>query len=631
MATFGQGMALQPAKSQLEAAPTPAAAMGVYRAVERWVREWRVPGELPAELVAEPGLGGVHVQLRLDGELIGRGQGFPAPGAAGGEAVLTAMREALAAAEGRLQLPNDAMRDDALRVQAARIMISLEFAGPLIAIEPRTWGEAELTLSPGLEGVAVAIRGEGGRAGKLAAAFPSLLIATNTLPHRALSGLCAQVIGEGGAAAALDEPQQIRARHGIAMYRFRSTHLAQCRLGAEPIFLYRGARLIDQSEITAAELRRMAGAMAAHLASKVEHEPEGAPLNPVSGVAGTRSSETVALAMLAIGQYGALGPQILSPQDLKHATAAWRGLGERLTALDSGEELSETAVFLLVPVVRAAAALPLPLRKPDCFIDAYQEPVKHLMFREWPDGDLFAGVPSSVRAVCAFAYATWPSAWRIDAEEHRKVRTPIEVEAAIRGWVGKIPQAEFVAHMPWLGWAEIELARRRAGAGGKHVDIPSAVALREMREQVWEHQIGAMDVDEDSMDMAGGIVFTKGTSPLPTWQCTRPLAFIATMLADNRLTEPKERAIELARLLQSLRFVRQLQADESIGWMAANPEKAIGGVRAAPWDQSMPPDATSMALLTVVEALRSLEVLANPAVVAPAGAQPAVDVPAANP
>jgi hypothetical protein len=148
-----------------------------------------------------------------------------------------------------------------------------------------------------------------------------------------------------------------------------------------------------------------------------------------------------------------------------------------------------------------------------------------------------------------------------------------------------------------------------------------------MRQQVWEHQVGAVDIDEDSLDLAGGIVFTKGASPLPTWQCTRPLAFIATMLADARLTEPKERNQELGRLLHALRFIRQLQVDESVGWMAPKPGQAVGGVRAAPWDHSMPPDATSMALLVVVETLKSLEALSKAAKPAAEPAAPAGMVP----
>ncbi|MFN7440371.1 MAG: hypothetical protein ACK5TV_09295, partial [Phycisphaerales bacterium] len=109
--------------------------------------------------------------------------------------------------------------------------------------------------------------------------------------------------------------------------------------------------------------------------------------------------------------------------------------------------------------------------------------------------------------------------------------------------------------------------------------------------------------------LVGGIVFTKSRNPLPTWQAARPIAFIATMLGDPRLTAPDERSRELVRLLTSLRFLRQLQADDSTAWMQALPGSARGGIRSAPWDQRMPVDATAITLMAITESIRSLDAL----------------------
>ena len=153
----------------------------------------------------------------------------------------------------------------------------------------------------------------------------------------------------------------------------------------------------------------------------------------------------------------------------------------------------------------------------------------------------------------------------------------------------------------------------------KPKDIPSAIALRRMRDQCWSHQLSITDAGEDAIDMAGGIVFTSGlgdgksgANPYPTWQCVRPLAFIATMLRDPRLTEPKERSREIVNLMQAMRFLRQLQVDEASAWMYPDPKLAIGGIRASTWDNSLPVDATSMTLLCVVEMIKSLDELAKP-------------------
>ena len=186
--------------------------------------------------------------------------------------------------------------------------------------------------------------------------------------------------------------------------------------------------------------------------------------------------------------------------------------------------------------------------------------------------------------------------------------------------------------LPWLGWAEIRLdhyeryiktdwrsfppqAWREMDRYVKPNDIPTALALRQMRSDCWKHQLSITDTTEDTLDMAGGIVFTKGLTdgragnPYPTWQCVRPLAFIATMLRDPRLTEPQERPEQIVRLMQAARFLRQLQVDEASAWMYPDPTLAIGGIRASTWDNSLPVDATSMTLLFVVELIKSLDEL----------------------
>ncbi len=94
---------------------------------------------------------------------------------------------------------------------------------------------------------------------------------------------------------------------------------------------------------------------------------------------------------------------------------------------------------------------------------------------------------------------------------------------------------------------------------------------------------------------------------MPTWQSARPLAFVATMLGDPRLTDSGEVVKEQARLLPSLRFLKQLDADGAAGQMFLTPDRARGGIRAAVWDQRQPADATSLTLLTVCEALRALD------------------------
>jgi hypothetical protein len=81
------------------------------------------------------------------------------------------------------------------------------------------------------------------------------------------------------------------------------------------------------------------------------------------------------------------------------------------------------------------------------------------------------------------------------------------------------------------------------------------------------------------------------------------------MLGDQRLTEDAEVPQETMRLLESLRFLRQLTADEAECHMYKDPAKALGGVRNSLFDQRMPPEATAMTLLAVCETIKSLEAI----------------------
>jgi hypothetical protein len=128
-----------------------------------------------------------------------------------------------------------------------------------------------------------------------------------------------------------------------------------------------------------------------------------------------------------------------------------------------------------------------------------------------------------------------------------------------------------------------------------------------MRAELWKHQLPTGS--ELAEDLSGGVLFTTGHQPIPTWQAARPLAFVATMLGDPATTQPEEVPAELVRLLKSLRFLRQLTAEAAEAHMYKDPPRAIGGVRASLFDQRMPPEATAMTLLAVCETIKSLQAI----------------------
>lgn len=625
-----------------DAPPSPDASMRAYRAVESWISAWKVPSAGDPSRVQVAGIASC-VTLRFGGDVVARGiatsERMLGPGAGDTDVIARATARAIAQAAVRLPGPRDALREQTLKQLSKELAISFEVAGPLTPIEPDKWEEVDRTLAPGLDGVAVRVSNPEASSDAEADAqpvtdmvFPSLMLATNVTPARALAAAVSRVIGEGGAAAALDDPKAIRAARGLRMYRFRVAHIAQGGAGKEPVLLYRGQRLIASNQALGAEaLREMIESMGGHLLACVR-TPGGGGTEPV------RRGASIAKTLLPWtgklqGEDRGRGSALLAALALTRASrlagssqreAMLRTANELLDALsvdESGKPIppafaSPGDAALVFLALNELAALPdktLPDSAPSHARPAIDRSVvlnaAWSVLRSCFDGaGLATRVEPASRALVLAAVARGggfvPTPEAQQASEEPLRASDIEREIAN---VISASGDTLSGQMPWLGWAATGLARPGA-------DISSAIALRHMRELVWKNQLQLADAGNDRLDMVGGVVFTRSPSeskaaPYPNWHGVRPLAFIATMLRHPSLTEPSERAREITRVLEAIRQIRQLQGDEASAWMFSNPTLAIGGVRSSVWDQTMPTDATSLALLCVVEAVASLEKL----------------------
>lgn len=570
--------------------------MIAYRELDEWVRKWSIPE--PDQLAPTlPKSHAVCVTLRFAGKVIGRGQAIADPSIAilGGNALIlrTAAVDAMQQAGQRLPInPNNPERSvsEQFRLFAQEITVSLELAGPLTPMEHETWALAELGLLPGLDGVCLTTPSSTVHPiSERYAVFPSQMLLTNTLPHRALGGLIATTLGEGGAAAALDEPKVIRDRHGLRFSSFRCVHLAQPAPGREPVFLFRGQRLVPP--LSHADLRLMADNLAAHL---IKRAPSAPPeqCDPLQ----------TALAAYALTRYASLGPDArhtLAARDAierlkekfgavsghdsdnqRHTLLTAQALAQR-TFAQRGDIAATQGIHALPStlVSERASAMPAPLRS--LYLHAYigaisAPPVK-------PTADQLGTVSNLL-------LTTWTS----------------------------VPAEQRVSLLPWFVWAADELKQVDPGS-----TLEFATPLRELRTLVWKHQLSLSDTGPDAQDCIGGVLLTKGITQgqgaaLPTWQCVRPIAALATMLRQRPVTDLNERPLELARLMSAMRFFRQLQVDETSVWLYTDFSKGdvggLGGVRASSWDSSQPIDATSLTLLATVELLHSLNDLATPTV-----------------
>ncbi len=554
--------------------------MEAFHAVEGWVRAWSVPTVVQK---IDPAVAtGACVTLRLSGEVLGRG----AVASPDGDSLWQAARQAWLEADAALPVARESpTRAAQIKDLAQRFTIDLQVGGQMTPLLGDTEAAGASAISPGVLGVAARI-GE-----RTEALFPGTMLATGATPAEGLRIVVARLglppLGLG----------ELRRSRSVSVYRFPVRHLAQADARVAPVFLFRGGRIVPLSETTGPGLRRFAESVAEHLQSHrwPGDEPHGMtgdylPLKDTyDPLVGQPLGQ--ALAAFSLARYSQT-PGV-SPASASRAT---RFAADVLGTLSRvGPEESDplgtptTAAICLI----AARELELirdadrPNAVPAEFLETARERVRGCIDS---NGEWTSLAPSEGRGLIALA---------LTVEATRPGATAKELAAAancVRALFRQTDRATLVAEQPWLGWAELAVAQN---------EIPAAAALRELRATVWTFQVDERDAGADSADLAGGILFTRGRTPLPTWQSLRPLAFLATALGDRRLTDDAELPGETASLQRSLRFVLQLGIDDSLMHMFRDADRALGGVRPAVWDERASVEASALALLTVCETLRS--------------------------
>ncbi len=598
--------AAQPEPDSL-APPNPSEAMRAYRLVHDWVRSLDVPDTTPT---GQPMIPGACVVLRSAGGIVGRGAVF----ADDNSALRAAAKGAIEEARARLRLPNDALAAELALAAAAEWSISLELAGPLIPIKPVTFSDCDLELQHGLDGVAARV---GGIGGTLSANFPGLMLALGMPPSDALAAAISTAAGKPNIALKMDpkgQPGHIAEEHRAMYYRFRTTHLAQTVPGAEPVFLFRGGRVVDVREITIPMLRRFAFDLAERLAGR--RGADGAATNPLTepyyswrGRSVTSADEVLdeMLRHFALLHFTALRGEPAEPEraaELRAAAAADAAAYVEQVFASTMDEGAKPLSSVHAAAMAVLAGADMAAAESGVVWKALRA---HAAWNEALEGsfDAEAGWRSKIseaqRAFIVYGLACMVSEPGLTPEERE--RRQARAESALRTVYRATKDGLLVSHMPWLGWAELRLASGKSA-------VPAAAALRDMRDLVWKHQLTMEDVGTDGPDLAGGIVFTTGANPLPTWQSARPIAFLARIMGDARLTDKPEQLREVSRMTSALRFLRQLAVDDAAAYAAADPRTAMWGVRASVWDQRQTPEATALTLIAVCDALRSMDRIA---------------------
>lgn len=578
--------------------PTSAETFQVYQTLESWLRTNSIPERTsPREQRAiDPrNCTGAAVVLRLSGTVIGRAEVI----SENRTAVWEAATEAWKAAYPRLidGIPNDALYEDRLRDRLARMTIDLQLSGSLVPLTAETYSGAAILVNPGRQGVAARV-GE-----RFSAVFPSAILTFQSTaeasfdPSERALRIAVTRLGLLPVDLAV-----IRRSDPVTLYRFDVVHLAQIKPGLPPSFLVRGGRLVSDAAVNTANLKQAADSAAEYL---IQLEwPGEEPLGMLGDyrasanrfdpyISGPREQ---AMAAFALARYGASGST--APARSAHASSFAAHVLDELTRV-VGEEVdprmdpAALASWVMAwAQIESMGAVIEPLKR-DHLARYASGAVEHLLGEQATQSLERLG-PGAL-ALRAYALARASDALEGDFAERARDLARSEVRRLFR----EVPAAQLISAMPWLGWAEIHLASNAER-------IPSDIALRELRETVWDFQVDAISAGVEDADFVGGIVFARGSTQLPTWQSLRAVALMTSMLGDERLTDQDELFRQITPLIRSLRFLMQLSVSDAEGHMYPAPSRAIGGLRLSTWDQTVSVDATSLGLLVLVEMLDAL-------------------------
>ncbi len=568
------------------AQPTISAKQGLqaFGQVDQWVRQWdsSVSDSQPHKYTV------AIVTLRLEGRILARGQAISQDPS--DQLLQVATRSAIAKAKAKLVDTNDALFDEQHADLISRITITIQIADQLIPISRSELDLPGFGYTPGTLGVAVA------RGDELAVAGPeSILILNTDMTQRAIA--LANSLGDQAAGALLTATQLTE--RGFQFYRFEPMVLSQTAPTEGASFLDRGGRVIEDAQVSPANLKVLASKIAKHIASRQW------PGNESYGMMGTLDPITrrcesnfaspfdQALTALALLRYST----VASGSNAQAAQTLGKHLLDELSQIEPTEtapwenpiSASMTIIALsqleLIDIIADESLAKMRTMCLDTLDQSYS-----------PSAGFSASLPKTSHGLIAYAFV---SSSKIDHQD----RTPTAI-AAIDQVFEDTPVQGLVAQMPFLGWAALEQGADMQADGW----MGQLIAMRTI---VWEHQLNANDLSWSDRDLRGGIVFTSLSTPLPSWLGTKPVAIIATMLSDPNLTAGTlvngQLPAEIGNLINSLRFIHQLSATKEVSHLFVSPETAVGGIRRALWDQHMPIEADAMALLAITESIRAFD------------------------
>tara|TARA_R110002096_G_scaffold344921_2_gene537859 strand:- start:108321 stop:110138 length:1818 start_codon:yes stop_codon:yes gene_type:complete len=557
-------------------------AMDVYRTIDSWVRQWEVEDE---QITGEstPAFACVSVTLRLDGRVIGRGQIVnPDPNS---ESVALATRVAIAQARSWVRTKVDEEpTQDFWESMASRVTLSVELLDRIVPMSDTELGLPAMGLSPGVQALVMHL---GERAEVMT---PDEMISLGMGIEQAAYSMATTLSSDG--AMALASVKELIDR-GYSFSRGEPIWIAQSAADQGGVFLDRGSRMIEESSVGTNSVRAMSERIAGYLLAQRWPGAERYGIVGTREIVSGRANPEVALpyeqAMVATAllRFSEQGKNPIHTRSRDEAIRILQDLG----AVQPGEPEPWIGIHASASLIALSYLNQEQIKSDEDLSRLNERCAKALESLYTPIDGFPDSVPTGARGLVA---------WSLVRSGNKYA------SSAVRAVFRDTPQGELVSQMPFLGWAELELA-------GKASEVPAATALNQMRSRMWDHQLVSSDLDWKDRDYLGAVVFTKGTSGLPTSRNLRPIAMICTMLGDPRLTPGTIAdmgiASEIGHSAAAMRFVDQLVMSDASGFLSRSPDRTIGGIRSSLSEWEVSPASSAIALLAAIEFDRSIKAI----------------------
>lgn len=606
--------------------------MACFLAARAWLDDGRVPApDAPATGAAtgaraHPQTPCVGVVLRLTGRVVGLGRACDEAGSA----LPRAVQQAIGAA--RQDAAVRALGEGGLR----HLTLELEAGGEPQVLVGGTFEAALAPLQPAMQGLML-------RHGERSAYLP----AGHVLARGMAAPLSRTVL------ALVTELQipprdlpELRGAASTALYGVPAQRMVQRSPGALPVIVGRLAPVLTAEPHDRAAMATTASAIAHRLASQALPGQASTATETVTDPAAPDSERSMRATLQKLGLGGTYEPLADEWREIA-ASPADQALGAYALAraarcaafpAKDREVWRAAAVAVLRALERTAPGEADPREAPGCPALALLAAAELEDIAAGPSAERAGVPPLSPSLAAAFAERSQRAARGASAGSSQtnasggsrfdalraialsaamatgaRAEPPLpsaeERSAALQGAWSALDQEGVLAWGPWLllaERAELRAGGARATAAGERIAAGRALFDRTIAALVAAQRAAEEDTTAPP-DTWGAYPVLDAAGARATAQSARPMHAAALVLQVCPPATPEGVEMLTRSVGAGARFLAQLQIGPGMNYTLRSPERAHGGIMAAPYEPAVVPAAQGMALLALVEALEAAE------------------------